>query len=1283
MQSRSLKRFTQLFLLLALCFGLGVLNVSAQVSNFGSVTVTVLDPTGATVPGAQLEIKDLSTNIVRKAVTGAQGSYTFPDLTFGNYSLTISAKGFQNQVFSSVQVQTARNTDIHATMKVGASTETVTVTTDAVPLVEPESSVLSDTIDTKQVVNLPIQGRSMFALSFLVPGWASSGPGSTAGTWDNLPGGAIVSADFDGTPAISNRFRSGGFTYGTSVVTPRIEDIAEMTVQTSQLDLSGNGTSAMKISIVTRRGSNNFHGRAFEDFQNTDLNSNSWLNNARGIIRPVSKLNDFGFSVGGPIWKNKLFFFGTYAESKAPGASIPTATILSAGAQAGIFQYKAANGSIQSVNVLNIGGAAGGPTAINSSIASQFTTINGVLKDGSLSPTSDPNISTLSWAYPNAVTTYYPALRFDYNATEKLRFNFSYSQTKTQRPGNYTPNFPGGIDPTDATSSNGNNKIGGLGIDYTIKPTLINQFHLGFMYQYSAFSPENQNLNGATVVQQFWGYGESLYGGSYPRQSISSYYPMISFTDSLNWQRGNHTIIAGGGGFHEQDHYWNGAGGGYPGISLGITTNDPILTAFQSSLSAAGLTTAQQSSAEALYATLVGRVSSVAIDGGGRPLDVKTKQYKPFGAYNLDESMYAGNFFVQDRWRLSPNLTINYGLRWDLVGADHDINGLYSSPASIADLWGPTPVGAIFQPGTLGGVANPQFTAKQYAYKGSWVNPQPAIALAWSPKTQGFLAKIFPSEKTVIRTGYSLRMYQEGAQNFWAFASNSGAFFYQLGGLSADTSGAVGTYSPGSLYLGQTLPAFRLNPASWAPQIPASQLSFGNVFYGMNPNIRQPYVESWNFGIERELGKASAIEVRYVGNLSLHTWFSENLNEANIFENGFLQEFNNARNNLAVANGISVGQLVPGVTLKTSSFANQGLPGQVPLPIFAAAFATTSGSLYNQFTTQLESGAVGSVANTLSRTQSYICNMFGSKLIPCANLGLGGAGTSYPINFFNVNPIATGSSVNYLDAMGTANYNSLQVDFRQRVSHGMQFAVNYTLSHSLVEGPVNGYQANAGGSFITDRNFRLSYRPSSYDIRNIFHANGTYDLPFGKGQHFLNGSKIADEVLGHWTLGTIIIMQSGLPTQISGGYLTFTGSGGSGADGGVLFAPGVTGQTIQNNIGVYRTGNAWVETINPKLLAANGGVNPSSAYAPNIFPGIIGSNPFVYGPHWFNADMSINKSIPLRESIRLTLQGEFLNVFNHTAFTMGGIGAQSLSFGQSTGTFTSPRRIEIRANIEF
>src|SRR5438445_3447467 len=254
----------------------------AQSSAAGTINVTVLDPTGASIPGATLEIKDLGTNDLRRAMTQQTGAYTFPNLPFGTYQLTVTAAGFQQQVFASVQVQTARVTDIRATLQVGGTTEAVQVTGDATPLVETASTVLATTIDTKQVVNLPIQGRNVFKLAFLSPGWTSTPLGIVSqttlavgdnGTFNNLPGGAIVGANFDGVPAISNRFKSGGFSYGSAVVQPRMESVAEMTVQTGQLDLSGGiGTSSVRINIVTRRGTNEFHGRLFEDFRNTALN---------------------------------------------------------------------------------------------------------------------------------------------------------------------------------------------------------------------------------------------------------------------------------------------------------------------------------------------------------------------------------------------------------------------------------------------------------------------------------------------------------------------------------------------------------------------------------------------------------------------------------------------------------------------------------------------------------------------------------------------------------------------------------------------------------------------------------------------------------------------------------------------------------------------------------------------------------------------------------------------------------------------------------------------------
>ena len=131
-------------------------------------------------------------------------------------------------------------------------------------------------------------------------------------------------------------------------------------------------------------------------------------------------------------------------------------------------------------------------------------------------------------------------------------------------------------------------------------------------------------------------------------------------------------------------------------------------------------------------------------------------------------------------------------------------------------------------------------------------------------------------------------------------SSHSLAFFFQSGSLTADTTGALGTFRPGTLTLGQALPPYALFPTTWAPTLPASTLTFGNSIFAMNPNIRQPNVERWNFGIERQLNRGSALEVRYVGNMAPHSWFSENLNEVNISENGFLTEFKNAQNNLAI-----------------------------------------------------------------------------------------------------------------------------------------------------------------------------------------------------------------------------------------------------------------------------------------------------------------------------------------------------------------------------------------------
>jgi hypothetical protein len=199
--------------------------------------------------------------------------------------------------------------------------------------------------------------------------------------------------------------------------------------------------------------------------------------------------------------------------------------------------------------------------------------------------------------------------------------------------------------------------------------------------------------------------------------------------------------------------------------------------------------------------------------------------------------------------------------------------------------------------------------------------------------------------------------------------------------------------------------------------------------WGFNPNIRAPYVEEWSLGVQRQFGGSSVLEVRYVGNKALHSWLAYNINEVNIYENGFLKEFQAAQNNLSL--NVAAG--------RGNTFVNNGLAGQVALPIMAAAFGGTTGSNYTNGTyiTQMQTGAAGGMAANIAGNQAFICNMFGASFSPCAARGTTGAGAGYPINFWQVNPFATGRAINYEDSSGKSNYNAMQLELRQRPSRGV------------------------------------------------------------------------------------------------------------------------------------------------------------------------------------------------------------------------------------------------------
>ena len=1302
------------FGVLACCLAVvafGVRPAWGQAASQGSVNVTVVDQEGKVVPGATLTLQDPSTNDTRTAVTSGDGTYTFVNLSLGTYKLTVAKKDFQSQVFTDVTVH-AQVTDITVNLKVGQESETVEVRESETPLVESSSSVISTTIDVKQLEDLPLNGRDVSQLSFLSAGFSGL-PGNGNGTWNGLP--VIAQGNnVDGVISSTSRMKFSG--NQQPAMQARLEDIQEMTVQTDQLDVNqGYGATNMQVNFITRRGTNAYHGRIFDNYQNDGLNANSWANNAAGVGRNHLILNDFGGTIGGPILKDKLFFFGGFAMSKQPGSYSTTNNVLTTAAQSGLFTFTGTDGNPHSVQLMgtptSVAAMNALPNSVNTVVAGEQSKINGILSQGALTPVAgDPNVQLLTFQVASPQTYYFPTVRVDYNATQNIRLSIAWNMTQFNQPGATAPWFPGSA----FSDSEGANKwrayTAAFGFDWTIRPTLVNQFHGGFLY--------NWNIYGAGVLAPTVGSSQNVqwnlpnYNGNMSgdlfQQPTSTYYPLFNASDTMTWQHAAHTFNFGFSWYHEQDHYWNPPSG-IAFTNLGLATGDPALNPMASALSANFASATQQTEGEQLYAILsgdIGATNGYAVRTAF-PLNAQTKQYEQSTApFVLDEVQQAAGLFFQDSFKIKPNFTLNYGLRWDFTGDDHDLKNVYES-VTLDGVWGPSGAGNQFKPGVLTGDQNPLFEARGHQYNPWYVSPQPQIGIAWSPAfTDGFMGKLTAQGQTVVRAGFAFRKYTEPYQFFWDAATDYGAFFYQNNQLvDSLTPTSAGQFKPGTLPLGTPFPPYQNLTPSYTPTYPEAGLTFvypyqqifnpGIALGAIDQTIKQPYTESWNLSIARPIGRNNAIEFRYIGSHSVHQWLNVFEDEVNIFGGngnpGFLPQFQQAQTNLAINTAAG----------NPNSFANNGLAGQGPTPIFDAAFTgvpTAQGYGNSTFIAMLQQGAAGGLATAMAGgpggSPTYFCNIV-TTFAPCAaNGGYTGAGGTQPINYFQMNPLNTGQDVGLTTAAGYSNYNGLQIDFRQKQWHGMQFDVNYTWSHTLGINSQNSWT----GVFnqFSLRNLRQSYGPLPFDIRNSFHANGTYDLPFGSGKQFANQTGWVDKLVGGWSVGTIVTWQSGEPFQLLGvqsinGNIssTFNDFGDSGVN-----LNGVTQAQLQSSVGVYHVpGQTFVDIINPKYLAnggAGGGAN--TAYiTPNTTPGTFALNPWLHGPTYFNQDIAITKSIPLTERFHLTFQSEFLNAWNHPNFgPTPGVNINGFGFGTAGSVYypNSPanngaREIEFRLNLLF
>ena len=1050
----------------------------------GAVSVSVVDTSGAPVPGALLSLTDLATNDARTAVSQEAGNYTFVNLNFGQHKLTVSLQGFATQSYD-VVVQSARTTDVKATLKVGAMTEVVEVAGETTPLIESSTNAINTTIDMKQIEDLPLAGRNINQLSRLTAGYN--------GTWNGLPTFA-QSNSIDGIVGNTNRWRYQTSDSAASIaVTPRLENIAEMVVSSDQIDMNqGFGSSTMTITYVTRRGTNSFNGRLYEGFRAEFLDAKKW----GSTVKPKYHRNDFGASLGGPIMKDKLFFFASMAALDIPGGARRTQNFFSDAAKQGIFTY--ANGAQANIfSIFAAHNAANGTSfpastsQINPMTAARLAAVDGFRQNaGNLAAASeqptDLNLRTWEWQRQSSQRTYYPTIRVDSNLSERWRLNAAINQTKNDSPYSNPDFWPG-----DGRAAKGrsNNATASLGVQTLISPTLINEFRGGWLYTAQWFAVDGSDgfYTNPTINYNYGNYNDNYYLPN------SRYQPNISVSNTTTWTKGSHTVRFGGNWYREVNKVLGSSGRVHHGKSRSGRRRSGAGGPDQRGHSGGGRSggsLADRCRMEQRPVALrhVGR-ADFQLHRPSRLLYVYRylrgwKHAEPWRrcVFQALRTAEVWGLFAQDSWRMKPNLTVNMGLRWDFVSPNKDLTGKYHS-MTPQDVYGPTGVGDLFNPGpqSLTGTFDPVFVAREAAY-GSWnVTPQPSAGIAWTPRSDGtFIERMLGGDKSVLRGSYSFRRFTMPQQFVWDFGSSFGRAFYQEFSASPGVTAAPGRYMPGSMALGQAgwlpqscatssaPPCFIYSPAQYDQVVHLTESTFlaGSVS-GMPDDIRQPYASSWTVGIQRDLGGQRAIEVRYNGNRTRKQWLAHNINEVNIFENGFLDEFKNAQRNLAINQAAGV-----------TSFANRGLPGQVNLPIF-----TATGIAFNNATAvnNLLNGAAGTLANTLATNRDFACSMFGSAIPACGTSA--GPGKGYPLNFWRANQFATGAAT-LMDDRGFSNYHGLQVEFRQRNWHGMSLNANYTLSKTMGVATQGGDFA-AGYTQFTNRDLMASYAPAITDRRHV------------------------------------------------------------------------------------------------------------------------------------------------------------------------------------------------------
>jgi len=1253
----------------------------AQTSN-ATLGGTVSDATGALIPGVTITATNTGTGIVTTVVSNEAGAYQFASLQTGTYTVTAELPGFQTQARNGVALGVSQQVRLNFTLQVGSVAQTVEVSVAADTLIATSSSSVGTVLPEYKLRDMPLGGRNVMDLL-----GAQAGTGPTEDNFDgNFAGGRLsaVNVTRDGFNVTDGRYNYGALT--STYTSPDL--VEEVRIITAPVDAEiGRGSG--QVQMVTRSGSNQFRGSAFWTNRNSALDASSWFNNFNGVQKNYENRNQFGARLGGPIIKNKTFFFVLVDEQRYMIRQTFVGNVLTPLARQGIFRFfpdvdnrnatqidptvdragnpvkpEKATGPLQSFSVFGrdpnrLGYDATG--FIQNTLLSRMPqpndyTIGDGLNTAGIRFTRRVNGYDLAGSNGNDTNRdqFNTRLDHNFNANHKLSFVYTWERGRNMATQAGITNWPGGYNGVNWKDP----RLGTLSFVSTLSNSIVNELRVGrkseaklsrppwYVGRPSGFTPEEEKVETGEQGKEAFALLPKYNGiplqvrttlfesnvvdwaaGQGTNRSADSI--LYTYGDTLSWNKGVHAFKMGGE-FR---------------FGRSISANDSTLTP-QARLGAGGaavqgidnmlipgLSGNNQTTARNLLTDLSGSVASIQEGFDIRdPKDTVFRGYADGIKVRLRD-WHANEFsaFFKDSWKIHPNLTLNLGASYWYFGVPYEAHGLAGTAVGGE-------AGACGL--SCGSLTSVEFVGKnspnpnKQFFNDDWNNFAPSVGLSWS-------LPWFGQDKTVLRAGYG-----------WNYAGNqligTNGNLENIGnppGVFEGSAGAGVTYTqaPYLSLANLTLPI----PHQFAPLRPVPlDGPRGDALHVAVANRVAPYIQNYNLELQRELARDMTLSVSYVGTKSTKLWNGTPLNAVEIFNNGFLQAFNTTR---AGGDAALFDQMLNGLNLGSGRINGTTVTGSASL----RANTNTRAFIAN--------GNVGQLADYLNRNTSVTGK--GGGFV--RNSGL------FPENFFVLNPQF--QTVTLHGNLSNSTYHSLQMQVTKRLSHGFTSQGSYTWSRAL-----GGEEGDQAINTRDPRNRALDKTLLNYHRTHNFTSNGTFELPFGPGRRLLaNTPGFVQRLVERWQFGGIFSWSSGPPLNILAPVTTvwqYTAVPPASPAGtpmfgyntpnivgdfpknigkvtklanGVTYFPGlkqitdpsVSGVTSLNSLN-GQFGNKAITDSQGRILL----VNPA--------PGEVGSLGlrWIEGPGRIGLDVNLIKRVRISETKEFELRIDTVNVLNHPNF---------------------------------